>query len=174
MSKIAERYASSVNSSCLTVDERTTWSDTDCLGAMGLAAKEFPLGAALQRLFVDGKPDECRSLMAAMAFDRGIRTKGAALTRTEAQVMAEKVLGWFRFGTCQECGGTGKEIVLEPKPHLSEFDCQECHGTGKRPFARDFATAQLDVACWLRDQVQKHQAMAGAAAMRKIADQFDL
>jgi hypothetical protein len=174
MLNIAKRYATSVNSSCLTVDARTTFSDTDCLGAMGLAAREFPLGAALQRLFVDGKAKECASVMAAMAFDRGNRIKGAAMSQAEAQVMAEKVLGWFRFGTCQSCGGTGKEIVIEPKPHLSEFDCQDCHGTGKQLFDRNFRAQQLDVARWLRDQVQKHQAMAGAAAMRKIADQFDL
>jgi len=36
-----ERYACSVNSSNLTVDERTTWADSDVIGAAGMAAVQI-------------------------------------------------------------------------------------------------------------------------------------
>ena len=49
---IQDRYASAIRSSNLQTDERTTYSDTDVLGAFGLAGKEHPLSVALQRLFL--------------------------------------------------------------------------------------------------------------------------
>ncbi len=45
--KITERYSSAVNSSDLTTKPDTRWSDTDVLGATGLAARYEPLGVAL-------------------------------------------------------------------------------------------------------------------------------
>ncbi len=173
MSIIKERYASAVNSSNLSVKTETTYSDTDLLTAMGLASRYFPLGAALQRLFVDGKATECVQIMAEMARKHAFRVN-VRLTTVEAQVMAQKVLAWYRHGVCTACGGVGKGIIIEPKPHLSEDDCRSCRGTGKRPFEPNFSVDVLDVAIWLRDQVAKHQAQAGREAMQMIAPTLDL
>ena len=190
---IKERYASAVNSSNLSVKYETNFSDTDCLAAMGLAARHHPLGAALQRLFVDGKARECVDLMAKMARDHSqqlqpatqnprkggttafnSRGKGRGLSPFQSQRLAEKVLAWYRHGVCTECGGTGKEIIIEPKPHLSEDDCRHCRGTGRRLFEPNFTAETLEVAVWLRNEVSKHQAMAGKAAMLAIGVSIDL
>ena len=135
--RITQRYASAVNSSNLKSKPETTYSDTDVLGAHGIASRYVPLGVALQRLFVGGKPRECVSVMTAMVTARAAayRHKIAPTTATE---ISQKVLAWYRFGTCTDCGGTCKEVKFEPKPHLSDEDCQACHGTGKRPFDNAF------------------------------------
>lgn len=170
---LKERYASAVNSSNLSVKSETTYSDTDCLAAMGIAARHHPLGAALQRLFVDGKARECVDLMAKMARDHSFKIK-AKLSPFQSQRLAEKVLAWYRHGVCTECGGTGKEIIIEPKPHLSEDNCRHCRGTGRRPFEPNFTLDVLDIAIWLKNEVSKHQALAGKAAMEAIAPSLDL
>lgn len=51
MNMITDRYASAVNSHSLTVDPRTTMSDTDVLAAMGWASRQVPMAVALERLF---------------------------------------------------------------------------------------------------------------------------
>lgn len=168
-----DRYASAVNSSNLSVKTETTYSDVDVLTAMGLAARHHPLGAALQRLFVDGKARECVDLMAKMARDHSFKIK-ARISPFQSQRLAEKVLAWYRHGVCTECGGTGKEIIIEPKPHLSDQDCRHCYGIGRRPFAPNFTAETLEVATWLRNEVSKHQALAGRAAMEAIAPSLDL
>ena len=168
-----DRYASAVNSSNLSVKAETTYSDTDVLTAMGLAARHHPLGAALQRLFVDGKARECVDLMAKMARDHSFKVK-ARMSPFQSQRLAQKVLAWYRHGVCEDCGGTGKEIIIEPKPHLSEDDCQSCRGTGRRLFEPNFTAETLVVAIWLKDEVSKHQALAGRAAMIAIGATLDL
>jgi hypothetical protein len=170
---IKERYASAVNSSNLSVKYETNFSDTDCLAAMGIAARRHPLGAALHRLFVDGKARECVDLMAKMARDHSFKIK-ARISPFQSQRLAEKVLAWYRHGVCTECGGTGKEIIIEPKPHLSEDDCQHCLGTGRRLFEPNFTAETLQVAIWLKGEVSKHQALAGRAAMQLISPSLDL
>ena len=54
MSKITDRYASAIHASSLKSAPETTWSDTDVLGAMGIAGKHEPLGAALARMLSGG------------------------------------------------------------------------------------------------------------------------
>lgn len=170
---LRERYASAVNSSNLKSRVETTYSDTDVLGAFGLAAKHHPLGAALQRLFVDGKASECVDLMAKMARDHSFKIK-ARMSPFQSQRLAQKVLAWYRHGVCTECGGTGKEIIIEPRPHTSDEDCRHCYGVRRRPFAPNFTVETLEVAIWLKDEVSKHQAMAGKAAMMAIAPSLEL
>lgn len=171
--KVLNRYSSAINSSNLKSEERTTWSDSDVLAAMGLAARQHPLGAALQRLFVDGKPQIVVDMLTLMARDRSYKIK-ERLSEVQARQMAEKVLAWYRHGVCTDCGGTGKEVILEPKPHLSEDDCHACHGTGRRPFEQSFNHEERVIALWLKDEIARHQSMAGAAAMRAIAPMLDL
>ena len=173
MTIIKERYASAVNSSNLCVKAETTYSDVDVLIAMGIAARYHPLGAALQRLFVDGKATECVDLMAKMARDHSFKVK-SKLSPFQSQRLAREVLAWYRHGVCTDCGGTGKEIIIEPKPHLSDVDCGSCYGTGRRPFERSFSPDVLVIALWLKDEVAKHQAMAGREAMQLLAPSLDL
>ena len=56
---LKERYASAVNSSNLSVKTETTYSDTDCLAAMGIAARHHPLGAALADMANTHQAGEC-------------------------------------------------------------------------------------------------------------------
>ena len=170
---VIDRYSTAINSSNLKSRPETTWSDSDVLGAMGIAGKRHPLGAALLRLFVDGKVSECAALMAEMVRVRSHKTKGQALTHAEARLLAHRVLAWYRFGTCSDCSGTGKEVIFEPKPHLSEEDCLSCHGTGRRLFEVNFSVKEMTLACWLLDEVAKQQAIAGNAAMHAIAPMLD-
>lgn len=162
-----DRYSSAVNSSNLKSEERTTYSDSDVLAAMGWAGQHHPLGAALQRLFVDSKPQQVIDLLATMVRERSFKIK-ARITPIQARDMAEKVLAWYRFGTCTECGGTGKDLI-PGTPHLSETDCSHCQGTGRRPFEREFQHEQRELANWLKGEIEKHQARAGQEAMRAIS-----
>jgi hypothetical protein len=173
MSQVLNRYSSAINSSNLKSRAETTWSDTDVLAAMGLAARSHPLGAALSRMFVDGKPERVVAMLATMARDRSYKVR-ERLTEHQAREMAQKVLAWYRHGICVECGGTGKEIVYEPKPHLSETDCQPCSGSGRRPFEPSFTHDHRDIAIWLRGEIERHQGYASVAAMRLIAPMLDL
>lgn len=171
--KILDRYSSAINSSNLKSRTETTWSDTDCLAAMGIAGRKHPLGAALQRLFVDGKVSQCVDFMAWMAEDRTNRV-GVRVSKASATSIAQKVLAWYRHGVCQDCTGTGKLIVLEPKPHLSDADCPSCYGTGRRPFESGFSASEIDIALWLQAEINRQQARAGQAAMQAIAPMLDL
>lgn len=171
--KILDRYSSAINSSNLKSRAETTWSDTDCLAAMGIAGRQHPLGAALQRLFVDGKVSQCVSLLAEMARIRSHKIE-QRMSDAAAGVVAQKVLAWYRHGVCQDCSGTGKMVMLEPKPHLSEDDCPSCYGTGRRPFESGFSAAEIDIALWLQAEINRQQARAGQAAMQAIAPMLDL
>lgn len=173
MSLITERYASSINSSNLKSRPETTYSDTDTLGAFGIAAKYVPLGVALQRLFVDGKAHDAIETMATMVQNKSHRIKDR-LSYSQAIDLSKKVLAWYRYGTCTECGGTGKEVIFEPKPHLSDEDCPTCRGTGKRPFEPSFTHDTRDLALWLKGEVEREQAWAGREAMRVIGATFNL
>lgn len=87
--KVIERYASAVRSTNLKVDERTTRSDSDVLGAMGLAAREFPLAVALQRLFL-GDTTAARELVELLADDawRQARAMKVKLNHVQAYELA--------------------------------------------------------------------------------------
>ena len=170
---LKERYASAVNSSNLSVKSETTYSDTDCLTGMGIAARVVPLGVALQRLFVEGRANQCVQIMANMAIIQSAKIR-SRITPAQAFEISKKVLAWYRFGTCSECGGTGKEVIIEPKPHLSDEDCHNCRGTGRRPFEEGFKSRELEIAVWLSAEVSREQAAAGREAMRVIAPSLDL
>lgn len=169
--RVLERYSQAVNSDNLTVDERTTYSDTDVLGAAGLAGRHNPLGLALTRLFADGKPEAALAQLADMAFKRA-RTMSVRLARAEAIELSQGVLGWYRFGTCQPCGGTAYQRVAGT-PTLGEA-CPHCLGTGKVPFERQFPHEWRELARWLSAEIDRAQAQAGADAMRALAPRMEL
>lgn len=169
--RIMERYSQAVNSDNLSVDARSTWSDTDVLGAAGLAGKHNPLGLALTRLFADGKPEYVLAHLTDMAFKRA-RTLSMKFTRPEAIELSQAVLGWYRFGTCQPCGGTGFTVIKGTPVHGEE--CKHCRSTGKIPFDSQFPSAWLELARWLSSEIDRAQASAGVEAMKSLADRMDL
>lgn len=170
--KLLERYSEAVNSGNLTVNERTTWSDTDVLGAAGLAGRHNPLGLALTRLFADGKPEPALELLTEMAFKRS-RTLRIKITKVAVADLAKAVLGWHRHGTCQPCGGTGFHRV--PGTPMLGDQCPHCKGTGKAPFDDHFVTDdQVILARWISGEIDRSQAAAGSDAMRALAPRLAL
>jgi hypothetical protein len=169
--KLLERYSQAVNSSDLSVDERTTMSDTDILGAAGLAGRHHSLGIALTRLFADGKPEAAILELTEMAFKRA-RTLGIKLSRLQSEDVSKAVLGWYRHGACQPCGGTGFQRVKDT-PTLGD-ECPHCLGTGKVPFDRQFSAERRELARWLSAEIDRAQSAAGSAAMAILAPKMEL
>lgn len=169
--RVIERYASAVHATSLKSDPATYMSDTDVLGAMGLAAKYEPLGAALTRLLEGGGSADAIDALATMIFKRA-RKGDAKMTAIGANDMAKAVLAWHRHGTCQPCGGTGyARIVNTP---VNGDECGRCGGTGKIPFDRQFDPHLLPLASWASSQIEYSISAAADAAMRKIAPRLDL
>jgi hypothetical protein len=169
--RILERYSAAVNSGDLSVNPDTRWSDTDVLGATGLAGRYEPLGVALTRLFADGKPESVLALLTDLAFKRS-RTLGVRFSRLEAIELSQAVLGWYRFGTCQPCGGTGY-MVIQGTP-IQGDECEHCRSTGKVDFDSRFPAAWLGLARWLSGEIDRAQAVAGTEAMRMLAPRLEL
>lgn len=138
---------------------------------MGLASKYEPLGAALARYLSDGGAGSVIAIMTQMCFVRGYKIK-CRVTQVQARKLAIAVLAWYRFGTCQPCGGTGyKRIVNTP---MNGDECDYCGGTGKLPFDRQFSADVLPLAKWLSSEIDRSQASAGYAAMVALAPKLDL
>ncbi len=171
--KIQERYATAIRSSCLDVDERTTYSDTDVLGSYGLAAKVHPLAVALERLFSgdNGAATEIVETLADLAWRRAIKT-GIKLRRVESVDMARACLAWHRDGTCKDCGGHG-QMVIKGSTTIGGAICKACRGTGRIPFERQFKHEWRALAAWLVAEMECEQGRAGPAAMRKLAPKLD-
>lgn len=170
---IQERYSSAVRSKNLVVDALTTFSDTDVLGAMGLAGKENPLAVALQRLFAgdNGAADEVVADLAKMLRGKAPRMQ-IKITEVQAADMAKACLAWHRDGSCHECGGHGVYVISGTKT-LGAQECKACKGEGKRPFDREFHQSFRVLANWLVAEMEREQAKAGPAAMAKIAPKLD-
>lgn len=183
--KICDRYASAVHSSNLKSRETTIYSDSDVLGAAGLAAKAelhsglrgAPLAIALARLFGgdNSAAREIVDLMAdavwAKAFSQNIK-----LRRVEAGDMARAILAWQRDGVCRPCGGHGFELI-PGTPHFSGRDCGACNGTRKRLLTKEFKNfgiERLDLVHWLLAELQRETSKAGPAMMAALAPRLDL
>lgn len=170
--RITERYASAVHATSLKSDPETYMSDTDVLGAMGLAARYEPLGVALARLLSGGGAASAIDTMAEDVYVRSHSVKGCRLSRVQARELAQAVLAWYRHGTCQPCGGTGfKRIANTP---VNGDECNHCGGTGKIPFDRQFSADVLPLAQWLSSEIDRSQAAAAHAAMVALAPKLDL
>ena len=169
LSKILDRYASAVRSSNLRSNEATTYSDTDVLGAAGLAAKRNPLAIALARLFCgdNGAAPEIVTIMADMAWGKA-QAINVKLRRVESIDIARAVLAWHRDGKCRVCGGHGFALI-DGSRTIGDAECGKCYGTGRVPFDRNFKGQSLVVASWLIAEVEREQAKAGPAAMQKLA-----
>ena len=170
MSKILDRYASAIHATSLKSEERTVWSDSDVIGAAGYAAKHHPLGIALARMLSGGGSGDVINEMTSAVYERGFKVK-CRVTEVQARDIATAVLSWYRFGTCQPCGGTGYKII-PGTPSLGD-ECPRCHGSGKIDFDSQFRQEWRGLAGWLAGEIEKTQARAGDAAMRAIADEMD-
>jgi len=176
--KITDRYASAVRSSCLTVDERTTYSDTDVLGAFGLAGRlleiqDHPLAVPLQRLFSGDNKAAVAIVEVLAVMARGkapaLRTD---ITVLQANDMAKACLAWHRDGVCKPCGGHGQLLIRGTKTIGGAF-CRPCRGTGRMPFERQFRHEWRELARWLVSEMEREQGRAGPAALKAIAPRLD-
>lgn len=166
---IIDRYASAIRSSNLGSKPETSQSDSDVLGAAGLAAKRSPLAMGLQRLLAGDNHASAQivQMLAGMAWDRA-RRDGVKMRQVQSEDVAQKVLEWCRDGRCKRCGGHGFRLI-PGTPALSSDACPQCQG-GKVHFNRQFSMEFLGVALWLRDQVERDMAMAGPAMMKALAE----
>jgi len=169
--RVIERYASAIHATSLKSDPATYMSDTDVLGAMGLAGKQYPLGAALTRLLEGGGAGDAIDALAEMVFKRA-RTERVKLTSIGARDVATAVIAWHRHGTCQPCGGRG-HVLIAGAPVNGET-CPHCSGLGKMPLERNFAQSLRGLAKWASSEIDYSISSAAHEAMRKIAPRLDL
>ena len=169
---ILDCYASAIHSSNLRSVDKTTYSDSDVLGAVGLASKRNALSLALARLFA-GDNRASREIVSALSELAWGKAKALRieLKRFQADDMARMVLAWHRDGVCRPCGGHGYAIISGTRS-IGDTECQACRGTRKAPFDRQFPADQREVAAWLVAEVEREQGKAGPAAMAKLAALF--
>lgn len=188
---ITDRYATAIRSSCLTVDARTVYSDTDVLGAMGLAHRDLSegrtwsrgqqvsipkaeLAVPLERLFMgdNGAAQEIVEILV-----EWLRGKAPAmklkLTTVQCADMARACLAWHRDSTCKPCGGHGQGLI-KGSTTIGGAICKHCKGAGQIPFEKQFRHEHRDLARWLVGEMEREQGRAGPAAMRKIAASMEL
>lgn len=168
-----DHYARAVRSGNLKSRPETDTSDSDVLGAAGLAGKRVPLAISLMRL-LSGDNHAGREIVATMAgmIDGKAYRMDLPVSRVEAEDMARAVLAWVREGTCRACGGHGYR-VMENTPTLSDQACTACKGVGKRPFDREFPIERRQLAQWILAEVERDLSRAGEAAMQSLAPRLD-
>lgn len=181
MGQIVDRYASAISSGNLVSKPDTTFSDTDVLGAAGLAGKPVlhggkpghPLAIALTRLFCgDARAaTDIVNLMSDLAWRRAHRT-GVKLKRSQADDVARAVLAYHRSGACKVCGGHGYKLIAGTRT-IGDEACPKCVGRGKIDFDGQFSERLRPIARWLCAQIEEEQARAGPAAMAALASRWD-
>ena len=171
---IQDRYASAVHSRSLTVDPRTRMSDTDVLGAYGLASREVPLAVALERLFAgDNKAaPQIAEALGGMAHQHSYKLD-VRISKIECHDLAKACLAWHRNGTCRECGGHGYQLA-PGAPMLSERECPACNGTGRINLEQQFHPELRELVRWMAAELARETGRAGPAAMRRIAPMLEL
>lgn len=202
MSNIQDRYASAVNSSNLDVDAKTKMSDSDVLGAAGLADKALtmgwrptgpggqgepvrtcPLAIPLERLFAgdNNASYEIVRLLADMAHGYSFKIK-LKISRAQCKDIAQACLAWHRDGRCPTCEGRGYALIPGTKT-LSDRECQTCCSSdqpvawrtpGKIPFERQFKPEWRGIARWLVSEMANASGYAGPAAMKALAPTLNL
>lgn len=168
---IQERYAGAISSKNLKSDARTTFSDADVIGAMGLAARITPIGVALARLLAgDGRAaQDVAEVLGANMVERAFLSRPRReLSHAEARQIVIAVLGWFRNNVCNSCGGVAFRRI-EGTPALSDVPCPVCRGTGKRSLEGMFDAHDRMLARWAASEIEREQSAAGPIAMRLIA-----
>jgi hypothetical protein len=154
-----EKYAGSVNTSCLTSDE--THHQTDILAAVALSSK---LGSLLCRVKYAG---DQFSLVPMLEAWRAIVSKKAK-NRGWANVSDEvaDISLWFWIDdVCQTCHGR-KYQVIPGTPTLSAEQCPTCQATGKNKLQCD-----QEIKEYVLDAIQSLETLAidaGRLANKKL------
>ncbi|MDR6538853.1 hypothetical protein [Variovorax soli] len=184
--KIIERYASAMRSTNLKSEERTNFSDSDVLGAMGLADRDLqrghdsegnrvwraPLAVALQRLFLGDNSASVQvvEILSDLAWRQARRLR-VKLNQAQARTMAQACLAWHRDGRCKPCGGHGLLVIPGTKT-LGTNKCPACGGEGTIPFEIQFQREQRELAAWVVAEMERNQSEAGPRAMDKLRDRM--
>lgn len=188
MASIDQRYASAIRSSNLGVDDKTTRSDSDVLGAMGLADRTLtrghdgrgnhsfrcPLAVPLTRLLAgdNNASREVVKILSVMAHKHSF-VLDVRVNRTDCHEMALACLAWYRHGACKACGGHGK-LVIPGTTTLGAQDCDACRGRGKMVFESAFPADWHVLANWLACEMERALGRAGPAAMAHLAPKLEL
>lgn len=128
-----DRYASAIRSSRL-VHHPDKEMDTDILGAMGLAAKRYPLSHHLSRLYLGDHSAE-RPIIEVLAMVALRRGSGSGLKPPMARFLASGVIAYHRSPKCGHCGGLGFRR-MDGAPALSTDRCKPCKGSGQTPLRK--------------------------------------
>jgi hypothetical protein len=175
--KILDRYAAALHSNNLSVDADTTYSDSDVLGAMGIAGRREPLAVGLYRLIMGDNhaAHEIVEIVADMVW-REARRVCVRLSMTGARYMAQKCLAWFRDSTCKACSGQSQGLDLDAKIGLLMLGagCQECGSTGRILLERHFHQDHKELAKWVVSVMEHKLSRAGPAAMKALAPRLRL
>lgn len=168
---ITDRYATAIRSSNLAVDERTTYSDSDVLGAAGLAAKNLPIGGGMARL-VYGDNHATEAIvqhLTEMTFEKSFKLK-LKITKEDARLVSQACLAWSRDGSCKHCGGHGKVLIKGTKT-LGDRDCHVCQGSGRIPLERQFSVDGVkELARWLVNQIEMNLSLFAPAVRDRVQE----
>ena len=181
---IKDRYASAVNSSNLKSSPQTMCSDTDVLGAYGIADRRLsngedqfskhPLAVPLERLFAGDNAAASVITQILAGLIRGqAQSKRIRMTETQATDMGKVVLGWFRAPACRVCGGHGFRLIPGTTT-LGDDKCTPCDGTGKIQLELLFHESQRELVRWAMAKMEEESALAGPAAMKSLGSMLDL
>lgn len=181
--KITDRYASAVRSSNLKSAPETYMSDTDTLGAYGIADRRLsagvghfgkhPLAVPLERLLTGDKTaaNQITRLLEEMIRNKAPRMR-LKVTQAQAWDMARATLAWYRAGVCTACGGHGYGIIPGTTT-IGVQPCKPCAGTGKIRLEREFHEDLRGLVAWVMAEVEREAGRAGPEAMKAIAPTLD-
>lgn len=181
--KIKERYASAVNSSNLKSRESTVMSDTDVLGAYGIADRRLssgedhytkhPLAVPLERLFTGDSTAglEIVRILAVLILGKANRLH-VSISRVQARDMAKVILGWFRSPRCRVCGGHGFKVIKHSTT-LGDTRCIPCDATGIVQLELLFPFESRELVKWATARMELEVELAAPAAMKALASKMD-
>jgi hypothetical protein len=174
MTKLLNRYASAINSDDLTSNPKTVWSDSDVVGAAGIASRHHPMAAALTRMLLGDKKaaNEVVEALAEGLVGYAWRQGRQRLSRQIATEIAQAALAWHRFGTCTHCDGTGYAKVKDAPVRVNL--CVPCNGTGRTHLEHQVEPQYRQHATWAAAEIDRRLHEAGPAAMRSLAPQLAL
>lgn len=189
MSKITDRYTSAVHSSNLKSSTLTVQSDSDVLGAYGIANRRLtagvdengdptyskhPLAVPLERLFAGDSNAASEIIVILAGVIRGkAQSMHIKMAEVQATDMARAAVGWFRAPSCQVCRGHGYALIPGTTT-LGDAACDPCAGTGRVIFEELYRAEWRELVRWVMASLEKEAGLAGPAAMKAIAPSLEL